>query len=143
MAACAVLWLSGLAAAENPGEHPAYLHGLSDLRQARNMLNVETHDVRVDNDERLAISEIDAAIHDVKEAAIDDGKNLAERPPVDARGDRTDRLRRVLELLDGAHHDIDKDEHDRAAKELKHRALHHIDEARKAIHHAMDAERHE
>ncbi len=98
---------------------------------------------RADADEQLAIDEIDAAIHEVKEAAIDDGKNLNDHPPVDAGWGRGDRLRRALDLLDQAHKDIDQHESDGYAKGLKKRALHHIDEARKAVHHAIKAERHE
>ena len=143
MAACAVLLLSAFAAADTPGAHPAYLHALTDLRHARAHLSMETPNVRVDVDEQRAIAEIDAAIGEIKEAAIDDGKSLNDHPPVDAGMDRPGRLRRALELLDSAHHDIDEREQDVFAKGLKHRALHHIDEARKAVHHAIDARWHE
>jgi len=141
-AACAVLLLTTFAAADTPGAHPAYLHALTDLRHARAHLERMTPNARVDRDEEIAISEIDAAIREVKEAAIDDGKPLSDHPPVDARMDRQGRLRRALELLDSAHHDIDEHESDGFARGLKHRALHHIDEARKAVRHAIEA-RHE
>jgi hypothetical protein len=143
MAACAMVLLSAFAAADTPGAHPAYLHALTDLRHARAHLNVATPNGRVDADEQRAIEEIDAAIREVKEAAIDDGKNLNDHPPVDVRGDRAGRLRRAIELLDSAHHDINEHESDGYARGLKKRALHHIDEARKAVHHAMKAARHE
>ncbi len=48
-----------------------------------------------------------------------------------------------MELLDKAHDDIDRHESDDWARGLKHRALHHIDEARKAVHHAIDDRRYE
>jgi hypothetical protein len=48
-----------------------------------------------------------------------------------------------MELLDAAHRDIDQHESDGYARGLKHRALHHIDEARKAAHDAIKVERHE
>jgi len=143
MAAGAVLLLSTFAAADTPGAHPAYLHALTDLRHARAHLERMTPNARVDADEQRAIEEIDAAIREVKEAAIDDGKALSDHPPVDARMDRPGHLRRALELLDSAHHDINEREQDGYARGLKHRALHHIDEARKAVHHAIKAERHE
>jgi hypothetical protein len=143
MATFAVLLLTTFAAADTPGAHPAYLHALTDLRHARAHLERMTPNARVDADEQLAINEIDAAIREVKEAAIDDGKPLSDHPPVDARIDRPGRLRRALELLDSAHHDIDEREQDSFARGLKHRALHHIDEARKAVHHAIDAKRYE
>ena len=38
-------------------------------------------------DEQTAIREIDAAIHEIKMAANDEGKNIDDRPPVDAHKD--------------------------------------------------------
>jgi hypothetical protein len=143
MAACAVLLLTTFAAADTPGAHPAYLHALTDLRHARAHLERMTPNARVDEFEQRAIDEIDAAIREVKEAAIDDGKPLSDHPPVDAGMDRPGRLRRAMELLDEAHRDIDEHESDGYARGLKHRALHHIDEARKSVHHAIDARWHE
>ncbi len=139
MSACAVLLLTTFAAADTPGAHPAYLRALTDLRHARAHLERMTPNARVDANEQRAIDEIDAAIREVKEAAMDDGKPLGDHPPVDARMDRPGRLRRALELLDQAHNDIDQHESDGFARGLKHRALHHIDEARKDVHRAIDA----
>lgn len=143
LAACALGLLTTFAAADTPGAHPAYLHALSDLRYARAHLGQPVSSRRADADEQLAIEEIDAAIHEVKEAAIDDGKNLDDHPGVDTGWGRGDRLRRALDLLDQAHKEIDEREQDGYAKGLKKRALHHIDEARKAVRHAIKAERHE
>jgi hypothetical protein len=143
IAAFAILMLTTFAAADTPGAHPAYLHALTDLRHARAHLDRMTPDARVDADEAHAIDEIDAAIREVKDAAIDDGKSLNDHPPVDAHWGRHERLRRAMELLDQAHDDIDQHESDGWARGLKHRALKHIDEARKSVHHAIDAERHE
>src|ERR1700753_2160265 len=53
------------------GNHPAYLHALSDLRMARAFLERPAN-VVVKWDEKRAITEIDAAIREIKEAAIDD-----------------------------------------------------------------------
>ncbi len=139
MSACAVLLLTTFAAADTPGAHPAYLRALTDLRHARAHLERMTPNARVDANEQRAIEEIDAAIREVKEAAIDDGKPLGAHPPVDAGMDRPGRLRRAMELLDQAHNDIDQHESDAFARGLKHRALHHIDEARKDVHRAIDA----
>ena len=143
MATFAVLLLTTFAAADTPGAHPAYLHTLTDLRHARAHLSVETPNARVDADEARAIDEIDAAMREVREAAIDDGKPMSDHPPVDARWGRPERLRRAMELLNQAHDDIDRHESDDWARGLKHRALHHIDEARKAVHHAIDDRRYE
>src|ERR1700687_2049537 len=102
MAACAVLLLSAFAAADTPGAHPAYLHALTDLRHARAHLSVQTPNWRGAADEQRAIGAIDAAIREIQEAAIDDGKNLNDHPPVDERWSRADRLHRAMELLNGA-----------------------------------------
>lgn len=133
----AVLCTSTIALADTPGDHPAYLHALTDLRHARAHIDIVTPNGRVNDDETRAVRAIDAAINDIKQAAIDDGKPLSEHPPVDAGWDRTDRFHRALELLNRAHADIDKREDNGWARGLKHRALGHIDEARRAIHHAL------
>ena len=62
--------------------HPAYLHAISDLRYARALLYRE--DWReVMRDQRAAVEEIDRAIGEAKRAAIDDGKNPNDHPPID------------------------------------------------------------
>jgi len=143
MVMLAMLMMCAFAAADTPGAHPAYLHALTDLRHARAHLDRMTPNARVDADEQRAIDEIDAAIREIKEAAIDDGKPLSDHPPVDSRWERTDRLHRSLELLNKAYDDVDKHESDEWARGLKHRALHHIHEAQKAVHHALHDEWHE
>jgi len=115
--------------AEQPGHHPAYLHALQDLRHARAHLERRPGDAQVKWDEHVAIKEIDAAIAEIKAASIDDGKNLADHPPIDASLDYRGRLHRSLELLRKAHHDVDEREDNDFARGLKHRALEHIDAA--------------
>jgi hypothetical protein len=107
--------------ADVPGPHPAYLHALSDLRDARAYLERWSPDERVDAKEQRAIDEIDAAIGEVKHASIDDGKNLQDRPHVDTHIPRGDRFRKAERLLEKAHHDLDK------AEDVPDRALVHID----------------
>lgn len=130
--------LTTFAAADTPGPHPAYLHALTDLRHARAHIDKFVMNGRVDSEESHAIRAIDAAISDIKQAAIDDGKNLNDHPPVDEHFDRAGRYRRALELLDGAYNDINQHESNGWNRGLKDRALGHIDEARRAIRHAME-----
>src|ERR1700684_669533 len=52
-----------------PQQHPAYLHALTDLRSARGYLRRPARAV-VKWDENRAIREIDAAINEIKRAAI-------------------------------------------------------------------------
>ncbi len=116
------------AAADTPGTHPAYLHALDDLRAARAHLERPANTV-VKWDENVAIHEIDAAIKEIKDAALDDGKNLTDHPPVDVAMDWKGRLHRSLELVAKAHADINREEDNYGARGLKHRALQHMDVA--------------
>jgi hypothetical protein len=120
--------------AQEPGVHPAYLHALSDLRHARAHLENLAPTHHMDKEEEHAINEIDKAIDEIKRAAIDDGKNLNDHPPVDAHMDRAGRYHRALELLDKAHNDIAREEDDPHVRGLRNRAIGHIDEA----HHIVD-----
>lgn len=120
--------------ADEPGRHPAYLHALTDLRHARAHLESPAATYHMDKEEQHAIEEIDKAIDEIKRAAIWDGKNLNDHPPVDARMDRAGRFHRAMELLDRAHNDIAREEDDPSSRGLRNRAIHHIDEA----HHIVD-----
>lgn len=128
LAACATLAL-----ADEPGRHPAYLHALSDLRHARANLDRLTPSDRLNDEEERAIAEIDRALWEIKQAAIDDGKNLNDHPPIDAHAGHRGRYHRAMELLDKAHNDIAREEDDQSVRGLRNRALQHIDEARRVI----------
>lgn len=129
---------ASLTFADDPGRHPAYLHALTDLRHARAHLERGTWSGRMDREEDHAIAEIDKAIDEIKRAAIDDGKNLNDHPPVDAHIERRGRYHRALELLDRAHHDISEKEDDGFAHGLRRRALEHIDEAHHIVEHLIE-----
>ena len=115
--------------ADLPGKHPYYLHALSDLRAARWMLEHRPGDAAVSGKEDVAITEIDAAIGEIKRAAIDDGKDLHDHPAIDAPTDRPGRLHKALELLRKVHSDVAREEDDPMAKGLRNRAVGHIDGA--------------
>jgi hypothetical protein len=129
LALAAVVALPFAAHADMPGKHPAYLHALTDLRHARAQIEKRGGDAEMKWDEQTATREIDAAIGEIKKASIDDGKNLADHPPVDVKADRAGRLHRALELLRKAHKDVSEKEDNNFAEGLKDRALHHISEA--------------
>ena len=132
----------GAAAQDLPGRHPAYLHALTDLRAARWLIEHRPGDVRVSADEDVAITRIDEAIREIKRAAIDDGKDIHDHPPVDAQLDNRGRLHRAEELLHKVHDDIAREEDDPLTRGLRDRAVRHVDEAMGATHHAIvDAER--
>ena len=109
--------------------HPAYLHALSDLRHARAHLEAPAGNSATAWDQSVAIRELDAAIRELKEAAIDDGKNLDEHPPVDAKMDWPGRLHRSVELMRSARADCQREEDNGYAREYRARAVHHIDAA--------------
>ena len=127
---CLILAVAPVAArADQPGRHPAYLHALTDLRHARAHLERRGGDAEMKWDEHTAIKEIDAAIREIKEAAIEDGKNLQDHPPVDAKMDYSGRLHRALELLHKAEKDCHEEEDNNFARGLQKRAVKHIQEA--------------
>ena len=126
-----------LAHADLPGKHPYYLHALSDLRAARWMLEHRPGDVAVSGQEDVAITEIDAAIGEIKRAAIDDGKDIHDHPPVDVPNDRPGHLHKALELLRKVHSDVAREEDDPMTRGLRNRAVGHIDIAIKATERAI------
>jgi hypothetical protein len=123
--------------ADNPGKHPAYLHALSDLRDARAHLEHFSGEP-VDNAEEHAIDHIDKAIGEIKHAAIMDGKNIQDHMPVDAHLARHDRFRKAMELLDKAKRDVSGEEDQPDTQGLQLRVIHHIEEARHSVEHAID-----
>ncbi len=135
-AAGAALFVAAPSWADNPGRHPAYLHALSDLRDARAHLEHFSSDP-VDQQEERAVAEIDKAIGEIKHAAIMDGKNIGDHVPVDAHMVRNGRFHKALELLDRAKRDVSGEEDQPDTQGLQLRVMHHIDEARRAVAHAI------
>jgi len=135
--AAAIALLPAAANAQQvPGPHPAYLHALSDLRYARALLSEGWQYPNVRREDDHAIAEIDAAINEIKRASFDDGKDLREHPPIDSRLGWRDRFGKANELLDRAHHDLDRAEDVPQSRGLRNRALMHIDEAHNTVDHA-------
>jgi hypothetical protein len=122
-------------AQELPGKHPGYLHALSDLREARWLLNHQPGDVKVYADEDVAITELNEAIADIKRAAIDDGKSLEWHPEVDVR-EHGSRLLRSIEALKKARENIAREEDNPEVRELRRRAYEHIERATHAAERA-------
>jgi hypothetical protein len=139
-----ITWVLGLvalpilgAAAIGAQTHPAYLHALSDLRDARAHLQRPNHGA-LQQQEQEAVSEIDKAIHEIKSASIDDGKNIDDHVAVDDHLEWGGRLRRANELLGKAFSDIDKEEDNPEAHGLKRRSLEHINAARAHVREALE-----
>jgi hypothetical protein len=117
------------AAATPPAKHPYYIHALADLRDARAHLQKQGGDKQLRWDEHDAIGAIDQAINEIKQAAIDDGKNVEDHVAIDVHQPRAGRLHAALQDLRTARADVDKEEDNAFANGLKARALHAIDEA--------------
>ncbi len=109
--------------------HPAYLHALSDLRNARANLEHRGGDLAMKWDERDAVGAIDRAIGAIKQAALDDGKPLQDHPPIDVHEPRAGRLHKALAALESARNDVSQEEDNGFANGLRGRGLHEVDEA--------------
>jgi hypothetical protein len=129
MTAAAIAVLAGCASPPPRPSHPAYLHALSDLRAARWLIEHRPGDWQQTADEVESVRQIDAALHDIRGAAIDDGKDVADHPPVDEAPDHRGRIRESLEYLRRARADISGDEDNGFANGLRDRAIGHIDGA--------------
>jgi hypothetical protein len=125
------------AMADVPGNHPAYLHALSDLRAARWLIEHRAGDAKVSADEDVALTRIDETIREIKRAAIEDGKNVRDHVAADERLNRDGRLHRAEELLTRAHADVAREEDDPMTRGLRDRAIQHLDDAMHAVHRAI------
>ncbi len=121
-----------------PNNHPAYLHALEDLRAARWMIEHRPGNWARAVDEVEAVRQIDLAIGEIKQAAIDDGRNIDWHPPVDERADHSGRLHEAREFLNKAHADVAQEEDNLFAKGLRNRAIGHIDIATTSVNRALN-----
>jgi len=124
-------------AAPPPPRHPYYLHALSDLRAARWMIEHRPGNWVQTMDEQQAVHRIDAAINEIKQASIWDGKNPNDHPPVDEIATQPGRLHAALDYLRQARQDISHEEDNGAVQGLQARAYQHIDGAIGAVRHAL------
>ena len=132
---CALLLATGSTRiyADAPGAHPAYLHAIDYLRQARSLLQIQFGVPAHAQAAAEAIPRINAAIAHLKDAAKLDEKNLAAVPPPDNNLDETGRFHKVAELLRMAHHDTSGPEADPYAKPLRDKAWQDMDQANAII----------
>jgi hypothetical protein len=117
-----------------PMHHPAYLHALSDLLAARWLIEHRPGDWAQSADEQEAVRQIDAGIGEIKQAALNDGKNLSDHPPVDERSDHRGRIHEAVDFLKKARADVAGEEDNGFANGLRGRAIGHIDAAIQAAH---------
>jgi len=125
--------------ADMPGQHPAYLHALTDLRDARWNLEHRPGDEAVRENEDFAVMEIDKAIGEVKKAAFYDGKDVWDKPHEDAKLNNSGRLHHAVELLKKAEQDVSREEDNPQTQGLQMRVINHIHEATHAAERALHA----
>jgi hypothetical protein len=119
-----------------PSAHPAYLRAISDLRYARALL-FRPDWGPVMHDQRAAVEEIDHAIGEAKRAAIDDGKNIDDHPPIDRGFGWEGRFRKAMELLNSAEHDLSEAETNGAAAGWRNASLSNVRNAKAFVAKAM------
>src|ERR1700722_3153699 len=119
-----------------PAVHPAYLHAVSDLRYARALL-FRPDWGPVMRDQRAAVDEIDHAIAEAKRAAIDEGKNPDDHPPIDRGLGWEGRFRKAVELLNSAERDLSTAETNGAAAAWRGAALANVRNAKGFVDKAM------
>jgi hypothetical protein len=117
-------------------QHPAYLHALSNLRQARALLQTDSRPGFREEKNR-ALDEIDRAIQEVRRAVREEGRESRWSPPPATQGDPDRPLRSAMTLLDEAHGDVARGVDTSDYRGLQDRALRHIDEARRFLGHAL------
>ena len=88
-------------------------------------------------DQRAAVEEIDRAIGEAKNAAIDDGKNIDDHPPIDRGLGWEGRFRKAMELLDSAEHDLSQAETNGAAAGWRNAAIGNVRNAKAFVGKAM------
>jgi hypothetical protein len=118
-------------------QHPHYLRALSDLRAARWMIEHRPGDWAQSMDEQQAVHRIDAAINEIKQASIWDGKNINDHPPVSEVSGQPGRLHASLDYLREARQEISYEEDNGAVQGLQARAYQHIDGAIGSVKRAL------
>lgn len=121
-----------------PPAHAHYVQAIADLRYARALLyRPDWRDIM--RDQRGAVEEIDRAIAEARRAAIDDGKNPDDHPPIDTRTGWEGRFRKATELLNSADRDLSFEEDNRAASAWRAAARQNVQNARAFVERAMRA----
>jgi hypothetical protein len=145
LAATAFALLLSLFALSIPAlaQHPHYGHALSNLRQARALLDQDTRPGFREEKNR-AIDEIESAIRDVARSLHEEGRSTHFTPPPATQGDPDRPMRSAMTLLDEAAEDMRAGGADTPElRELQDHTIRHINEARRALGHALrEVERH-
>jgi hypothetical protein len=126
----------GRANAQNPGEHPHYLHARSDLRKAEQLLQLPD-ERNVKQEEVIAIHQVQLAIAKIDKAAVLDRKDVDDHPKIDTSLQHLGKFRAIESLLQSAKRDISLEEDNAAARSWKRQANSYIDKAEKRVDRAI------
>ncbi len=138
------LLLCASAFADDLGQHPHYLHALSDLRAAQWQVDHRRpEDGQIMEDEMVVSDEVAAAIQAVSHAAMADGKDMNFTPPPDANPGYAGRLHAAIDLMRRAREDVARQEDDAAARGAQRMSVLHIDAALHAADRAINGVRRE
>jgi hypothetical protein len=118
------------------GDHPRYLHALSDMRYAKSLI-ARPDAGNVMADERAAVNELNAAIGEISEAAKEDWKPVNDHPPVDTSLDQPGRLHEAVKILSRALQDLNQEEDNGFARGLRNKAIHHLQVSRNFVRKAV------
>ncbi len=133
------LLLCMAAFADDIGQHPHYLHALSDLRAAQWQVDHRrAEDGQVREDELVASDETAAAIQTVRRAAMADDKDMNFSPPPDADLGYEGRLHAMIDLLRKARENVTRAEDNPNARGQQRMAILHIDAAMHAAERAIN-----
>jgi hypothetical protein len=117
--------------------HPRYLSARSDLQVAQQLILTAHEEPNVMRNLNACEGEIAAAIREIDNAAVLDGRDLRAKPSIDTSLDRPGRFRKVLALLDSARADLAREEDNPAAARWRSIAYRRIDAARDFARRAM------
>ena len=132
------LFTSIPAMADVPGAHPAYVHGVRDLRIARGLLR-GSEMPNVSREEALARRDVDRAMNDAYNASAIDQKNMRTPVSLDVNLNEHDRLVRAFVALRAAHRDFTEFESDGGALGWRHAAVVEVDRAAAHVRRALRA----
>jgi hypothetical protein len=124
-------------AAPAQAQEPHYLHALSDLRTARDYIQFD-HGAPGGDVRHHAVDEINKAIEEIKHAAWDDGKNTQFAPPAQGVTSGWAPMNQAESWMQRAKGDVEKGIDPPQNIGLRERAIQHIDEAQRHIHHLID-----
>lgn len=118
-------------------QEPHYLHALADLRTARDYIQFDRGapggDVR-----HHAVEEINKAIDEIKHAAWDDGKNTQFAPPAQGVTTGWAPLHQAESWMQRAKGDVEQGVDMPQNMGLRERAIGHITEAQRHLHHLIE-----